>query len=114
MLPTALKCYELLKKQKLSAEVVSFHTIKPLDKIFLKKKFNEKKLIVTIEEHGMAGGAGSAILEFANKKNINYKKILNIAGPDKFLTGYGSQFDARRKIGLYPQKIVKKILNHFK
>ena len=112
VLQLAVDCRNILKKYSIDAEVASFHSIKPLDKYYLNKKINEKKLIVIIEEHGFTGGAASAVLEFANnkKKNVN---ILSISGPDRFLTAYGNQKNSRKRIGLDPNKIVKKILNSY-
>ena len=105
----SLECQKILTKKNISTELVSFHSIKPLDSKYLKKIF-KNKLVVCIEEHSIVGGAGSAILEFCNKNNIDTKKILLFGTPNKFLSKLGSQEEARLHIGLSANKITKKII----
>lgn len=47
--------------------VANFHTIKPLDEVYLYKLANKVKAIVTVEEHQIAGGFGSAVAEFLSE-----------------------------------------------
>ena len=89
-----------LKDEGISTEIVSLHTIKPLDDIYLKFAFENFKLIVVLEEHGMVGGAGSAILEWLYKNKIDTKKLLLKHTPDEFLVAIGNQFEARSHMGL--------------
>src|SRR6266568_435271 len=51
MLETAMQAAELLSKEAISAQVVSFHTIKPLDEELLADVFGRFKIVATIEEH---------------------------------------------------------------
>jgi transketolase len=112
-LSIASDCMKLLKKYKVHSDLFSFHTIKPLDERILDKFFKQKKLLAVIEEHGLIGGAGSSLLEWANSKGYDSRNILRFGGPDKFLTGCGNQNEARRFIGLTPQKICREILKNF-
>ena len=64
--------------------------------------------------HGLIGGAGSAVLEWANLNKKDASKVIRFGGPDKFLTGCGNQKEARKLIGLESKKIVLKILEHLK
>lgn len=52
-----------LKKKKISVEIINCHTIKPLDKKTILKSLQKTKKLITLEEHQIAGGLGSAILE---------------------------------------------------
>lgn len=54
---------EILEKQGISVRLINIHTIKPLDRDLLLKAARETKAIVTVEEHYIAGGLGSAIAE---------------------------------------------------
>ena len=72
------------------------------------------KLIVIIEEHGLIGGVGSSILEWANINNFNTQNVLRFGGPDKFLTGCGNQNEARKFIGLTFQNISSQIIKKLK
>lgn len=109
-LSIASECEQFLKRDKISSDLISFHTPKPIDKKLLKKLYKLNKLIVVIEEHNLLGGVGSSILEWANLNNHDTKKILRFGGPDKFLTGCGNQKEARFKIGLSVKNICKKII----
>jgi transketolase len=58
-----LKARELLEKQGISARVVNFSTIKPLDEIAVKSALAGTRGLVTAEEHSLIGGLGSSVLE---------------------------------------------------
>ncbi|WP_024292583.1 transketolase family protein [Lacrimispora indolis] len=63
MIPEALKAAEELEKEGIHAAVVNMHTIKPIDKDIILKMNDICKGIVTIEEHSVIGGLGSAVAE---------------------------------------------------
>jgi len=59
------------------------HTIKPLDTAVLDRAFAESKLVVTVEEHSVIGGLGSAVAEYkAGVRNAPPQLILGL--PDAF------------------------------
>lgn len=113
-LSIAAKCEEELFKKKIKCDLVSFHTPKPLDKKLLNNLFKSNKLIAIIEEHGLIGGVGSSVLEWANENKLDTKNVLRFGGPDKFLTGCGNQTEARKFIGLTSNKICDRILKILK
>tara|TARA_Y100001970_G_scaffold129887_1_gene160154 strand:- start:31041 stop:31958 length:918 start_codon:yes stop_codon:yes gene_type:complete len=98
-----------LIKKNLFTNLISLHTIKPLDTMLLKKIFSTNKLVVIIEEHSEIGGSGSAILEWCYKNSTKTNNLLILAGPDKFLSSCGDQKQARKSIGLNEDSIIKKI-----
>ncbi len=64
MVYNALEASELLNNQELKTTVIDMHTIKPIDEKMLEKITKNFKLIVTVEEHNIIGGLGSAVAEF--------------------------------------------------
>ena len=60
---SALDAAEKLAADGISAEVINFHTIKPLDKELLKKNKKKTGKVVTAEEHSVIGGLGGAVCE---------------------------------------------------
>lgn len=63
MLSEALKAKEMLKQQEIDIRVVDVHTIKPIDKEMIVKCAKETKKLISIEDHNIIGGLGSAISE---------------------------------------------------
>ena len=63
MVGPALKAAELLEQQGISAAVLNFHTIKPIDRDAILSYCGRVKAIVTAEEHFITGGLGSAVAE---------------------------------------------------
>jgi transketolase len=110
MLSVAMDTAKLLKVKGLSVRVISMHTVKPLDEELLKELFTNYLTIAVIEEHGLAGGTGSAVLEWGSARRMDLLKLQCFGGPDKFLTSLGNQQQTRDEIGLNPLAISKKIL----
>jgi transketolase len=63
MLRATLDAADLLSKQGIEARVIDMHTIKPLDAAAICKAARETAAIMTIEEHNITGGLGSAVME---------------------------------------------------
>lgn len=114
MLAAALQCADRLQRQGVSSKVVSLHTVKPLDDLLLGEVFAHYKLVVILEEHGLAGGAGSAVLEWGNAKRVDLRKLMCIGGPDRFLFACGDQEEARAMLGLTPENISQQILQRLR
>jgi transketolase len=114
MLASALATADLLHAKGVSAKVISLHTIKPLDAKLLTQLFVEHKLVAVVEEHGLIGGAGTALLEWGNESGADLNKLIRFGGPDRFLSACGDQEEARILIGLVPDKISVQILNRLK
>ena len=95
-----------LEEKGISVEVVSMHTIKPLDEEYLINASSNFKMIVTIEEHGKIGGLGGAVAEWKSNNNASfYHQIFGT--PDEFMHEVGSQEYARDKYGLVSSNIVE-------
>ena len=63
MVDVALEAKEILASQGISARVINIHTLKPIDSDLLLKAAKETGAIVTVEEHSIIGGLGSAVSE---------------------------------------------------
>ncbi len=59
----AIKAQEILKQERINIRVVDMHTIKPIDKEIIIKSAKETKKLISIEDHNIIGGLGSAISE---------------------------------------------------
>ena len=59
----ALRAAELLEEQGVQVRVINIHTIKPIDEELLIQAAKETKRIVTVEEHSIIGGLGSAVCD---------------------------------------------------
>lgn len=59
----AIKAQEILKQKGINVRVIDMHTIKPIDKEVIIKCANETKKLISIEDHNIIGGLGSAISE---------------------------------------------------
>ena len=96
-----------LEKLKISCSVINMHTIKPVDVEAIKDASVTSKLIVSVEEHNIIGGLGSAISEELSKLD-NHPKMIRIGINDQYTKG-GSYNFLKDKYGLTPDKIIEKI-----
>jgi len=83
MVYQSLQAAEILAESNIQAEVINMHTIKPLDIEKLEYIVNSGKPILSVEEHTVIGGLGSAIAEFLTSLSRHVPhKILGLE--DKF------------------------------
>ncbi len=96
--------------EQLGASVVDMRFIKPLDEKMIEKMANHHKLLLTIEENSLPGGAGSAINEFLAAKNIR-TSIISLGLPDK-VTDQGSREQLLAEYGLDATGIINAVTSH--
>jgi len=106
----ALSAAEFLADEKVECGVLHMHTIKPFDIKGLIQAAKSAELVVTIEEHVLNGGLGSAVLETFSDHGV-YKKVIRLGIPDVFAEKYGSQDIIMAGFGLDPDNIVKTVKN---
>ena len=70
------------------------------------------EIIVTLEDHALMGGYGSAVLELFSEKNVT-TPVVRIGWPDQFIEHASSQDELRRKYGLTVENIVAKVKAQF-
>ena len=93
--------------EKFNARVVDMRFVKPLDHDLIKEISKDHKLIVTIEDNVIAGGAGSAVNEYLLSLNTN-ARVLNLGLPDEFIE-HGDQEQQKILNGLDASGIEKSI-----
>lgn len=91
----SLKAAEELKKNGIDAAVIDCHTIKPIDKDTILKYAKKCGLLVSVEEHQVAGGMGSAIAEVITdgcpctlKRHGIYDRFCESGSPAELLKKY--------------------------
>ena len=90
-----------------NARVVDMRFVKPLDHNLIEEISKDYKLIVTIEDNVIAGGAGSAVNEYLLSLNTN-ARVLNLGLPDEFIE-HGDQEQQKILNGLDASGIEKSI-----
>jgi transketolase len=108
MLETALQVADLLKSSGIEARVLSFPFLKPMDRHALESAVDETGLIVSLEEHSVIGGLGSAICELVAEMGRGRVKRVGLA--DAFVKDIGSQKYLRSCGGLAPEQVRDTIL----
>ena len=78
----SLAAAEKLEAEGISAEVINMHTIKPLDVDLVVRSAAKTGKVVTVEEHSIIGGLGSAVAEVLAEKQP--AKLLRIGVEDRF------------------------------
>jgi transketolase len=111
MLPGVIEAAHMLGEKGISAQVVSFHTVKPLDEAFLKDAFSRFKLVATIEEHSLIGGFGAAVAEWLTDSKTSNQNFIRFGTSDAFFKKSGEQEYAREMLGLSAHQIAEKILH---
>ncbi|MGB0908718.1 MAG: transketolase family protein [Nitrospirales bacterium] len=114
----ALQAATQLEDEGINAAVVHVPTVKPLDAETLIGLMDSVPAIVTIEEHSIIGGLGSAIAEVIAETDFRQRKCFKRIGiPDEFPDRYGSQADLLGHYGIHVQHLsttVRAIVNHSK
>ena len=97
----------LEKEFGISAGVIDVHTIKPMDKNIVEEICEEYEMIVTVEEHSIVGGLGSAVAE-TKAPIVGAPPQIILGLPDNY--GHGGQYrDLLQSYGLVSTKLAKKI-----
>lgn len=68
MIDRALQAYKLLKDEGIEISVINTHTVKPLDEQTVLEYAAKTRRVVTVEEHSVIGGLGSAVCELLSEK----------------------------------------------
>lgn len=88
----ALASAEVLADHGISAGILHVPTLKPLDEEAIMDRVSDVPIVVTVEEHTLIGGLGSATAEMIAEANFNTaKRFKRIGIPDTFPDQYGSQ-----------------------
>lgn len=112
ILDVACEVREELEKQGMGVVQYSFPTVKPLDIEVIKKCMKEYKNVITIEEHNIVGGFGSAVAEVM-AENEGVVKLIRFGLNDSYTRIVGSQEYLRNEYGISKNKIWEKLKEVF-
>ena len=106
MVNEALVAADALKADGINARVINIHTIKPIDKDIIAKAASETGTIVTVEEHSVIGGLGSAVCDVVAETCPC--KVVKIGVNDVY--GHsGPAVDLLKQFGLSSENIIKTV-----
>ena len=104
MVSEALKAAEILAAEGVSAEVINIHTIKPIDKEIITATAAKTRKVLTVEEHSVIGGLGSAVCDVLAETCPT--KVVKIGVNDEFGNS-GPAVKLLEEFGLCADNIVK-------
>jgi len=108
MVDPCLQAAGLLAQKGISCRVINARYLKPLDGELIRRLARETGAIVTVEDNSLAGGFGSAVLEYINTNNLNWVKILRLGWSDQFIE-QGSRSELLAKYGMTPEGIAESV-----
>ncbi|WP_026766455.1 transketolase family protein [Selenomonas ruminantium] len=102
-----LEAAEKLATQGIQARVINIHTIKPIDQEIIKNAVEETGAILTVEDHSIIGGLGSAVAEVIAEygKPAKFQRL----GLKGFSEGYGSYGEVKTLNGIGIEQIVAEV-----
>lgn len=100
----ALRAAEDLAPLGIEATVVNSRFVKPLDKNLFRELLAETPYLITVEDHAIAGGFGSALLELIAEEGLSDIKVKRLGVPDRFIP-HGTQ-DELKKICAFDQEAI--------
>jgi len=106
MLKRSLDAAELLRTKGIDAAVLHCPTVKPLDAAVIRQYALAAPVIVSVEEHTIVGGLGSAVAEILAESDFPaLKRFRRIGIPDVFPDQYGSQDSLLARYGITAERI---------
>ncbi len=109
MVYRCMQAAERLSEKGVEVTVVNARFAKPLDKELILRLVRNNKLILTVEDHALMGGFGSAVLEFVSDEGENVNKIVRAGIPDRFME-HGPRNLILKNIGLDENGIAEKFI----
>jgi 1-deoxy-D-xylulose-5-phosphate synthase len=106
MLPEAERLAEMLKQEGFSAAVINPRFAKPIDRECVAEFGGRCGLVVTFEDHVLAGGFGSAVMETLNELELQVP-VVRMGWPDAFIE-HGKVESLRQKYGLTAEAALEK------
>lgn len=96
----AMEAAAMLEADGIDAGVLHMHTVKPLDTESLLNRASSARIVVSVEEHSIVGGLGSAAAEALMEGDLSSRLRFRRFGlPDAFQSGYGEQLEQLAKAG---------------
>ena len=104
----SLEAAKLLENEGLSVGVVDARFCKPLDGAMLARVFAEGKPIITVEDHAVINGFGTAIVEHAQEHRFDGRLVTRLGLPDRFIRT-ASRSEQLKEVGLDPLGISRSV-----
>jgi 1-deoxy-D-xylulose-5-phosphate synthase len=108
MVALAEAAADLLAAEGLPVTVINARFAKPVDVDTLGRAAEDARLLVTLEEHSLAGGFGSAVLEAFSATGRCLPPVLRIGVPDHFVE-HGTRARLLEKLGFTPEGLAERI-----
>jgi transketolase len=108
MLETAVAVADALERRGIAVGVVSMHTISPLDADTVISAATTSKRLVTLEEHSIVGGLGSAVAEVISDRS-DHAPLTRLGLPPSFTSAIGDQKYLKGLYGLDPDGVIRAI-----
>ena len=108
----ARKAAAQLNAEGYDVAVINPRFTKPIDAATHEKFGRDAELVVTVEDHVLIGGYGSAVLELFSEKNVT-TPVIRIGWPDQFIEHASTQDELRAKYGLSVANTVAKVKAQF-
>ena len=112
MVSNAVKVAKNLEEKGIRTSVIDLFRLKPIHSQLLIRFLKGSKSLVTLEEHLLAGGMGSAVLEVLSDNNVRIP-TLRIGQDDRFVFDYGGREVIWEKYGLDVASVTEKISSWF-
>ena len=103
----AIKAQEILENKGIKVRVVDIHTVKPIDKDMVIKCAKETKKLISVEDHNVIGGLGSAISEVLTEE---YPVKLVRMGINDTFGKSGKAIELMQYFGITAENIVEKVV----
>jgi len=110
----ALLAAKELEGKNIYVRIINMHTIKPIDREIILKAAEETGAIITLEEHNIVGGLGSAVAEIILEESDKHIKFKRLGVPDTFCSFYGTQQELKEHYGLASKDIVREVIKLYK
>jgi 1-deoxy-D-xylulose-5-phosphate synthase len=112
MVAEAEKLAKLLAAEGQSVAVINARFAKPVDAACIARHARRCGLLMTMEDHVLAGGFGSAVLETLNAQEIDVP-VVRVGWPDEFIE-HGKVEDLRAKYGLTAESALERVRPYLK
>ena len=105
----ALKAAEDLTSLGIEAAVVNARFVKPLDKTLFRDLLGRVPRLITVEDHVVAGGFGSAVIELLADEGLSGVEVKRLGVPDRFIP-HGTQDELKKLCGFDKDAIAQAVL----
>lgn len=102
-----------LAEEGIEPTVYTFPTVKPIDKDVILECAEKYDTIITVEEHNLSGGFGSAVAEVLSEQNDLKAKLVRVALDDRYSCIVGSQKYLRQQYSIDSKAIIEKVKENY-